>query len=77
MVFLGQAKYGYDILDHAQMLEARHVSMPWYPGMQLDSKNVTPFRDLTLFRSIVSILQYLTITRHDFSFAVNSISQYL
>ena len=59
------------------MLEAKPVSTPWSPGMQLHSKNGTPFRDPTLFHSIVGALQYLTITRPDLSFAVNSVSQYL
>ena len=35
------------------------------------------FSDPTLYRSLVGALQYLTITRLDISYAVNSISQFL
>lgn len=34
------------------------------------------FSDMTLFRSLVGALQYLTITRPDLSFAVNQVSQF-
>lgn len=59
------------------MLEAKPISTPWSPGMQLHSKNGTPFRGPTLFWSIVGALQYLSITRPNLSFVMNSVSQYL
>lgn len=37
----------------------------------------SPFRDPTLYCSLVGALQYLTITRPDLSYAVNVVSQFL
>ena len=36
-----------------------------------------PYLDPTHYRSIVGVLQYLTITRPDISYAVNQVSQFL
>jgi hypothetical protein len=33
--------------------------------------------DMTKYRSIVGVLQYLTLTRPDLSFAINKVCQYL
>ncbi|XP_041023616.1 uncharacterized protein LOC121264466 [Juglans microcarpa x Juglans regia] len=41
------------------------------------SSNGSPFEDITLCRSLVGALQYLTITRPDLAHLVNSVSQYL
>ncbi|XP_035841361.1 uncharacterized mitochondrial protein AtMg00810-like [Helianthus annuus] len=40
-------------------------------------KDDTPYKDPTLYRSLVGALQYLTITRLDISYAVNQVSQFL
>ncbi|RVW50549.1 Retrovirus-related Pol polyprotein from transposon RE1 [Vitis vinifera] len=54
-LFLSQTKYALDLLQRADMIEAKPIS--------------TPF--------VVEALQYLTITRSDLSFSVNSIFQYM
>jgi hypothetical protein len=36
----------------------------------------TPLSDPTLYRTIVGMLQYATITRPDLTFAVNKVSQF-
>jgi hypothetical protein len=48
---------------------ATEKAMSRYDGSQLD--------DVQLYRSVVSALQYLSITRSEISFAVNRVSQFM
>lgn len=75
-IFLSQAKYAYDILVHARLLETKPVAIPLSTSEPFTSKGM-PFHDPTLYRSLVGALQYLTITRPDLSYAVNQTRQYL
>ena len=75
-IFLSQAKYTYDILDRANLLDAKPIASPLASGIQLTSTG-DPFPDPTLYCSLVGALQYLTITRPDLSYVVNSVSQFL
>ncbi|XP_057432842.1 uncharacterized mitochondrial protein AtMg00810-like [Lotus japonicus] len=75
-LFLGQAKYAHDLLSRAMMLEASHVSTPLAAGSHLVSSG-DAYSDPTHYRSLVGALQYLTITRPDLSYAVNTVSQFL
>lgn len=74
-LFLSQAKYARDILDRANLLDSKPVSTPLAPGVTFTTKG-TPFSDPTLYRSLVGALQYLTITRPDLSYSVNTVSQF-
>lgn len=58
------------------MLDSKPIATPLATGQVFVSSG-TPFSNLTLYRSLVGILQYLTITRPDLSFAVNLLSQFL
>ncbi|KAF5461671.1 hypothetical protein F2P56_017753 [Juglans regia] len=69
-------KYALDLLHHASMIDAKPISTPFVVGQHLLVKG-TLFSDRTLFRSLVGALQYLTITRPDLSFSVNSICQFM
>ena len=75
-IFLSQAKYTYDILDRANLLDAKPIASPLASGIQLTSTG-DPFPDPTLYRSLVGALQYLTITCPDLLYVVNSVSQFL
>lgn len=75
-VFIGQAKYAHDILSRAQLLDSKPIATPLVPGDSLQQHG-SPFKDPTLYRSLVGALQYLTITRPDLSYAVNHVSQFL
>ncbi|XP_022862580.1 uncharacterized protein LOC111382775 [Olea europaea var. sylvestris] len=60
--FLGiEQKYALDLLQRAAMLNF----------------SSTPFHNPSLYRSIVGALQYITITRPDLAFAVNSVCQHM
>ncbi|CAM8877731.1 unnamed protein product [Rhodiola kirilowii] len=76
-LFVGQAKYARDILSRAGLDEVAPVHTPLSVSTQLVSGTDAPFSDPTLFRSLVGAIQYLTITRPDIAFAVNSVSQFL
>lgn len=52
------------------------VSMPTNTHSPLFVKDGATFVDPTLYRSIVSSLQYLTFTYPDISYVVNSVCQY-
>ncbi|KAI3710109.1 hypothetical protein L2E82_39883 [Cichorium intybus] len=75
-LFLSQAKYAYDILSRAGLLDAKPVGTP-LNTTELFTTHGTPFHDPTMYRSLVGALQYLTITRPDLSYAVNQASQFL
>ncbi|KAL3520545.1 hypothetical protein ACH5RR_018694 [Cinchona calisaya] len=59
------------------MSNCKALSMPSTPIVKLSLSKSPPFRDPTLFRSIVGGLQYLTFTCPDISFAVNRIFQFV
>lgn len=75
-LFLGQAKYARDIVSRANLLDSKLVATPLVAGESLTSDG-TIFDDPTLYRSLVGVLQYLTITHPDLSYDVNLVSQFL
>lgn len=75
-LFIGQAKYAHDILSRTQLLDSKSVATPLVIGELLCQHGIT-FKYPYLYRSLVGTLQYLTITRHDLSYVVNHISQFL
>ncbi|XP_041009520.1 uncharacterized mitochondrial protein AtMg00810-like [Juglans microcarpa x Juglans regia] len=75
-LFLSQTKYALDLLQRASMIDTKPISTPFVIGQHLSAEG-TLFSDPTLFHSLAGALQYLTITRSDLSFSVNSICQYM
>ncbi|GJU15951.1 uncharacterized mitochondrial protein-like protein [Tanacetum coccineum] len=75
-LFLTQSKYATDILQRANLFDAKPVSNPLAPHVSFTGAGI-PFPEPTLYRSLVGALQYLTITRPDLSYAVNQVSQFL
>lgn len=74
---ISQLKYAHDILLKHDMLHSKAVSTPMSAKMILTSADGDILPNATVFREIVGSLQYLTITRPDIAYAVNSISQYM
>ena len=56
---------------------AKGISTPMISGQKLSKHGASYFEDPTLYRSIVGALQYATLTRPEFSFAVNKVCQFL
>ncbi|XP_031282077.1 uncharacterized protein LOC116140606 [Pistacia vera] len=75
-LFLSQTKYALNLLQRADMVDAKPIATPFVVGQHLSTEGKL-FSDPTLFRSLAGALQYLTITWPDLSFSVNSICQYM
>ncbi|XP_073261291.1 uncharacterized protein [Populus alba] len=75
-IFLSQAKYALDLLTRADMVDYKLISTPFVVGSHL-TESGTPHCDATEFWSLAGALQYLTLTRPDLSYNVNSICQYM
>jgi len=71
-IFLSQAKYALDLLTRADMVDYKPISTPFVVGSHL-TESGTPHCDATQFWSLAGALQYLTLTRPDLSYSVNSI----
>lgn len=73
-LFLSQSKYIADVLHRLGLEECKPVPTPASvkPPPLLSSK---PFHNPSLYRSMVDSLQYMTITRPEISFSVNSLGQ--
>ncbi|XP_024195566.1 uncharacterized mitochondrial protein AtMg00810-like [Rosa chinensis] len=76
-IFLSQAKYANDLLVKAGIDTVRPCSSPCLPHYQMTKDQGVPLKDPTMYRSIVGALQYLTFTRLDIAYAVNTICQFL
>jgi hypothetical protein len=74
-LFLCQSKYAHDILQRADLLDAKPVSTP-FAANTIFSSHGDPYTNPTHYRSLVGALQYLTITRPDISYAVNQVSSF-
>ncbi|XP_020094156.1 uncharacterized protein LOC109714127 [Ananas comosus] len=74
---LSQQKYAHQLLQRHGFLDSKPVSTPLSPTSCLSSHEGHLLEDLYTYRQIVGALQYLTFTRPDISYAVNSVAQYL
>ncbi|CAL2240207.1 unnamed protein product [Prunus armeniaca] len=75
-VHISQLKYAYDLLLKHDMLLSKPISTPMSAKAILTSNDADLLSNPLVFREIVGSLQYLTITRLDITFTVNSITQF-
>nr|XP_016489332.1 PREDICTED: uncharacterized protein LOC107809250 [Nicotiana tabacum] len=73
---LSQRKYARDLLSRASLLGCKPVHSPT-SGSRPSASEGDLLSDPSEYRSFVGALQYLTITRPDISFAVNTVSQFM
>ena len=71
MFHLSQHKYTQDLLTRTTMLDSKPATTPGLLGQTLSHLDGEPLSDATLYRSTIGVLQYLTLTRPDISFAFN------
>lgn len=78
-LFVSQHKYAKDFRHKAGLDECNTHLTPCQYGVKLFKDNGKPLSsaDASLFRTLVGCLQYLTFTRLDIVYAVNSICQFM
>ncbi|XP_020688717.2 uncharacterized protein LOC110104091 [Dendrobium catenatum] len=73
--FLHQSHYARDILIASGLQDSKPASTPISPSGTRNAPLLTPYDNPTQFRQLAGSLHYLTVTRPDLSFAVNTICQ--
>jgi hypothetical protein len=76
-IFLNQGKYTIVILNIFDMLKCKAMTTPMEMNLKLLVDTSSELVDATLYRQIIESLMYLTNTRPDILFFVNTLSQYL
>jgi hypothetical protein len=71
--FLHQKKYAHELLDRAGMLNCTPVSTPVDMKAKLSATDGSSAPDASLYRSIVGVLQYLTLTRPELQYAIQQV----
>jgi hypothetical protein len=76
-IFLNQGKYIAEIVKRFDMMESKTMNTPMEAKLKLLVDISSELIDATLYRQIIGSLMYLTNTRLDIYFAVNTLSQFL
>ena len=76
-LFLSQSQYIHELLVKTDMLESKPCDTPCLPYQRMLKDDGVPFDNLTLYRSVVGALQYLTFTRPDIAFSVHQVCQFM
>lgn len=78
-LFVSQHKYAKDLLHKASLDECNTHLTPCQSCVKLlkDTGKPLSSADASLFRSLVGCLQYLTFTRLDIAYSVNSVCQFM
>ena len=73
-IFLGQGKYAVEILKRFGMMECKAMATPMASNLKLLCDASSELVDITMYRQMIGSLMYLTNTRPDICFAVNTLS---
>ena len=73
-IFLNQGKYAVEILKIFDMLECKYMATPMDSNLKLLSDDSSQLVDVTQYRQIIGSLMYLTNTRPNICFVVNTLS---
>ncbi|XP_062088899.1 uncharacterized mitochondrial protein AtMg00810-like [Humulus lupulus] len=76
-LFLTQFKYATELLQKTSFDDSKEAPTPMILGNKLCLGNRPLFDKSEVYRSVLGALQYLTLTRPDFSFSVNKLSQFI
>ena len=72
-IFLNQGKYAVEILKIFDMLDRKDMATPMDTNLKLLSDESSELVDMTQYRQIIGSLMYLTNTRPDICFALNTL----
>jgi hypothetical protein len=75
-LFLSQRQYAQD-LQRAGMVECHSTMTPVDTRAKLSASDDAPIADASLYRSLASALQYLTLTRPDLAYAVQQVCLFM
>ena len=75
-ICLSQGKYAVEILKRFGMMDCKSMTTPMTTNPKLLRDTSSEIVDATLNRKIIGSLMYLTNTRPNICFAVNTLSQY-
>jgi hypothetical protein len=76
-LFLSQEKYIQDLLDHTSLTDHRTAETPMELNVHLMATDGEPLEVPIHYHHIVGSLVYLVITRHDISYSVHILSQFV
>ena len=76
-IFLNQGKCAIEIMKKFNMLECKAMATPMDSNLKLLADDSSKLVDATHYRQIIGSLMYLTNTRPNICFAVNTLSQIL
>ena len=73
-IMLSQGKYVVEILKRFGMMDCKSMTTPMTTNLKLFGDTTSERVDATLYRQMIGSLMYLTNTRPDICFAVNTLS---
>ena len=76
-IFLNKGKYAVEIVKIFGMIDCKAMTTPMTTNLKLLNDDTSETVDATLYRQIIGSLMYLTNTRPDICFVVNTLSQYM
>ena len=76
-IFLNQGKYGEEILKIFGMIYCKAMTTPMTTNLKLLNEDSSEIVDVTLDKQIIGSLMYITNTRPDICFVVNTLSRYM
>lgn len=74
---LSETKYVGDILQKVHMFDNKGYNTPMNATEKLKKENSVLFENSSLYRSIISSLQYVTLKRPNIAFSINKLSQFI
>ena len=76
-IVLSQGKYAVEVLKRFRMMDCKSMTALMMVNLKLLGDTRSETVDGTLYRQMIGLLMYLTNTRPDICFAVNTLSQHM
>jgi hypothetical protein len=76
-IFVCQRKYALEILEDSGMLASKPVQFPMEQNLKLSRDDGALLLDASEYRRLIGRLLYLTITRPDLAYSVQTLSQFM